>query len=80
MQLALRILLQSFIMIPAHRRQAILNEIQRLKVEETIRPQNHHQNDQDIPIEKGSLTISKIIFPLKKDYVRALAAGENFMF
>lgn len=64
---------EKVLLVSTHRRQAALNEIQRLKVEESLRPQNH--NSHDIPIEKGTLTISEIVLPLKKDYVRALAAA-----
>lgn len=60
-------------MFLAHRRQAALNEVQRLKVEGTLRSQGQYA--QNIPLEKGTLEISNISFPLKKEYVRALAAG-----
>lgn len=52
-----------------------LNEVQRLKVEGTLRPQAQYV--QNVPPEKGTLEISEITFPLKKEYVRALAAGNN---
>lgn len=57
----------------AHRRQAALHELQRLEVEKTLRPQSHLS--QNLPLEKGTLTISKIVLPLKHKYVKALAAG-----
>lgn len=52
-----------------------LNEVQRLKVEGTLRPQGQYA--QNLPLEKGTLEISEISFPLKKEYVRALALGKN---
>lgn len=57
----------------AHRRQAALHELQRLKVEKSLRPQS--QLSSNLPLEKGSLTISGIVLPLKQKYVKALAAG-----
>lgn len=64
-------------MLLAHRRQACLHEVQRLKVEGTLRPQDQHA--QNIPLEKGSLLISNIVLPMKKEYVRALAAGKHLL-
>ncbi|CAH1118405.1 unnamed protein product [Phaedon cochleariae] len=61
------------LLVATHRRQAALHEIQRLKVEGTIRPQGQHAKD--LPLEKGTLTISNIILPLKHKYVKALAAA-----
>lgn len=66
------------IQFAAHRRQAALNEIQRLKVEATLLPQGH--TSQNVPLEKGTLEITDITLPLKKEYVRALAAGIFFVF
>lgn len=62
--------------VVAHRRQAALNEVQRMKVEGTLRPQGQCANN--VPIEKGTLEISDVTLPLKKEYVRALAAGNCF--
>lgn len=53
---------------------SLLQEIQRLKVEKSLRPMGQHA--QKVPLEKGSITISNITLPLKKEYVRALAAGK----
>lgn len=55
----------------AHRRQAALNEIQRLKVEGYIRPPG-------APTERGSLYINAITLPLRTDYIRTLASGMWF--
>lgn len=62
-----------FFLFPANRRLALLHEIQRLKVEGRLRPQGSHA--QNVPLEKGTIVISNITLPLKKEYVRALAAG-----
>lgn len=66
--------LQLTVLITAHRRQAALHELQRLRVEKTLRPQGQHA--QNLPLEKGSLVISNIVLPLKQKYVKALAAGK----
>lgn len=63
------------IFVPAHRRQAALHELQRLKVEKSMRPQS--QISRSVPLEKGTLTISNIVLPLKQKYVKALAAGKH---
>jgi actin-binding protein anillin len=57
----------------AHRRQAALHELQRLEVEKTLRPQR--QTSERLPLQKGTLTLSKIVLPLKQKYVTALAAA-----
>ncbi|KAG5896653.1 hypothetical protein JTB14_021298 [Gonioctena quinquepunctata] len=61
------------LLVATHRRQAALHELQRLKVEQTIRPQDQHAKN--LPLEKGTLTISNIVLPLKHKYVKALAAA-----
>ncbi|XP_057658228.1 anillin-like isoform X7 [Diorhabda carinulata] len=61
------------LLVATHRRQAALHELQRLKVEGTIRPQQEHSKN--VPLEKGTLTISNIVLPLKHKYVKALAAA-----
>ncbi|KAJ8973922.1 hypothetical protein NQ317_001128 [Molorchus minor] len=61
------------LLVATHRRQAALHELQRLKVEGTLRPQGQHA--QNLPLEKGTLTISNIVLPLKQKYVKALAAA-----
>lgn len=59
--------------IAANKRQAVLHEIQRLKVEGTLHAHGDHT-------ETGSLTISNLTLPLKKDFLsRARRAdGEAF--
>lgn len=64
-------------MFPAHRRQAALNEIQRLKVEGTLRPQNPSGQDLSNFSEHGTLHISDITLPVKRDFVRSIAAEDN---
>jgi hypothetical protein len=56
----------------AHRRQAALHEIQRLKVEGTLKPQGSSSE----LTEQGSLVITNLTLPLKKDYLRTMAAGD----
>lgn len=52
--------------ISAHRRQACLDEVQRLRVEKTLRPVG-------APKEKGRLTVKEITIPLRQDYIRKLS-------
>ncbi|RZB39041.1 actin-binding protein anillin, partial [Asbolus verrucosus] len=61
------------LLVATHRRQAALNELQRLEVENTLRPLRPRSGQ--LPLEKGTLTISKIVLPLKQKYVTALAAA-----
>ncbi|XP_050299798.1 anillin-like isoform X2 [Anthonomus grandis grandis] len=61
------------LLVATNRRQAALHEIQRMKVEGTLRPRTVHS--QHLPIEKGTLTISNIVLPMKQKYVTALAAA-----
>jgi actin-binding protein anillin len=56
----------------AHRRQAALHEIQRLKVEGSLRPAGCSSELTD----RGSLIITNLTLPLKKDYLRIMAAGD----
>lgn len=49
-----------------------MHEIQRLKVEGTLKPQGCSSE----LTERGSLVISNITLPLKKDYLRTMAAGD----
>nr|CAH7732164.1 unnamed protein product [Callosobruchus chinensis] len=62
---------EKVLLVATHRRQAALHELQRLRVERTIRPQLSY----NLPIEKGTLSISNIVLPLKAKYVKALAAA-----
>uniref|UniRef100_A0A1Q3EXX1 Putative actin binding protein anillin n=1 Tax=Culex tarsalis TaxID=7177 RepID=A0A1Q3EXX1_CULTA len=55
------------LLVATHRRQAILDEVQRLRVEGCIRPPG-------APTEKGRLTVKDITLPLRQDYIRKLAS------
>ncbi|XP_058462043.1 anillin isoform X2 [Malaya genurostris] len=55
------------LLVATHRRQAILDEVQRLRVEGCLRPPG-------APTEKGRLTVKEITLPLKQDYIRKLAS------
>jgi actin-binding protein anillin len=63
---------QKVCMFTAHRRQAALHEIQRLKVEGSLRPVGYSSE----LMEQGSLIITNITLPLKKEYLRTMAAGD----
>lgn len=62
----------------ANRRQAALHELQRMEVEDSLRPIGGATDG--VPLQKGTLTISKIVLPLKEKYVKALAAGNCFYY
>ncbi|CAG9800676.1 unnamed protein product [Chironomus riparius] len=57
------------LLVATHRRLACLNEVQRLKVE-------GHVDRFGAAKEKGTLTISEIIIPLKQTYINRLATDE----
>lgn len=57
----------------AHRRQAALNEVQRLKVEGTLRPVSPGSPEVR---ESGSLTVSAITLPLKREYYRHVGTSK----
>ncbi|XP_037827821.1 anillin isoform X2 [Lucilia sericata] len=54
------------LLVATHRRQACLDEVQRLRVEKTLRPVG-------APREKGRLTVKEITIPLRQDYIRKLS-------
>ncbi|XP_031779988.1 anillin isoform X3 [Nasonia vitripennis] len=58
---------ERLLLVATHRRQAALNEVQRLKVEGTLRPVVPGAPEVQ---ESGSLTISAITLPLKRDFFR----------
>lgn len=70
-------ILRENIYFPAHRRQAALHEIQRLKVEGTLRPVVPGAPEIQ---ENGSLTVSAITLPIKRENVRNLDSGEYIFF
>lgn len=55
------------LLVASHRRQATLDEVQRLRIEKCLRPMGS-------PNEKCCLSIKDITVPLKQDYIRKLAA------
>uniref|UniRef100_A0A182K179 PH domain-containing protein n=1 Tax=Anopheles christyi TaxID=43041 RepID=A0A182K179_9DIPT len=57
------------LLVATHRRQAILDEVQRLRVEGCLRPPG-------APTEKGRLTVKDITLPLKQEYMRKLATDQ----
>uniref|UniRef100_A0A182WE51 PH domain-containing protein n=1 Tax=Anopheles minimus TaxID=112268 RepID=A0A182WE51_9DIPT len=57
------------LLVATHRRQAILDEVQRLRVESCLRPSG-------APTEKGRLTVKDITLPLKQEYMRKLASDQ----
>lgn len=58
------------LLVATHRRLACMNEVQRLKVEGL-----HSRMHGDVK-EKGSLSISEIIIPLKQNYISKLATDD----
>nr|CAD7443562.1 unnamed protein product [Timema bartmani] len=67
---------ERLLLLATHRRQAAMNEIQRLKVEGTLKPQTGSSQSADL-IDRGALIVSNITLPLKKDYLRRMAAEEK---
>ncbi|KAK0094820.1 hypothetical protein PV326_009930 [Microctonus aethiopoides] len=61
---------ERLLLVGTHRRQAALNEIQRLKVEGSLRPTVAGASEIQ---ESGSLTISAMTLPLKLDHTRNIA-------
>nr|XP_008200136.1 PREDICTED: actin-binding protein anillin isoform X2 [Tribolium castaneum] len=61
------------LLVATHRRQAAILESQRLEVEKTLKAQTERSGQ--FPLEKGTLTLSKIVLPLKHKYVTALSAA-----
>ncbi|KAI8037288.1 anillin isoform X1 [Drosophila gunungcola] len=59
---------ERYLLLATHRRQACLDEVQRLRVENSIRPVG-------APKEKGLLTVKDITIPLRQEYVRKMASG-----
>ncbi|ALC42031.1 scra [Drosophila busckii] len=59
---------ERYLLLATHRRQACLDEVQRLRVEHSVRPVG-------APKEKGLLTLKDITIPLRQEYVRKMATG-----
>ncbi|XP_015438759.1 PREDICTED: actin-binding protein anillin-like [Dufourea novaeangliae] len=58
---------ERLLLVATHRRQAALNEVQRLKVEGTLKPVTPGSPEVQ---ESGSLTVSAITFPLRREFYR----------
>ncbi|XP_047368160.1 anillin isoform X1 [Vespa velutina] len=63
---------ERLLLIAIHRRQAALNEVQRLKVEGTLRPAVPGSPEIE---DTGSLTVSAITLPLRREYLRSIATN-----
>ncbi|XP_015175372.1 PREDICTED: actin-binding protein anillin-like isoform X2 [Polistes dominula] len=61
---------EKLLLVATHRRQAAINEIQRLKIQGTLRPSAPGSPEID---DTGSLTISAITLPLRREYLRSIA-------
>ncbi|XP_043484341.1 anillin isoform X1 [Leptopilina heterotoma] len=68
---------ERLLLLATHRRQAALHEIQRLKVEGTLRPVVPGAPEIQ---ENGSLTVSAITLPIKRENVRNLDADTRLHF
>ncbi|XP_059484946.1 anillin-like isoform X2 [Neocloeon triangulifer] len=62
---------ERLLLLATHKRQALLNEIQRLKVE------GDEENDLDVHSETGSLAISNLCLPLKREFLSRMRREEN---
>ncbi|XP_071447088.1 anillin-like [Hetaerina americana] len=68
---------ERLLLIATHRRQAALNEIQRIKVEGTLWPKQSAESDMSTQaLEKGDLDISDVTLPLKKEFLQKVVNGE----
>ncbi|KAK6616848.1 hypothetical protein RUM43_014989 [Polyplax serrata] len=63
---------ERLLLLASHKREACLNELQRLKIENSLQPQG-----QALMSEKGDVTLSNISIMLKRDALRAMTAAEN---
>ncbi|BFG03358.1 anillin [Drosophila madeirensis] len=59
---------ERYLLLATHRRQSCLDEVQRLRVENSVRPVG-------APKEKGLLTVKDITIPLRHEYLRKMASG-----
>ncbi|XP_017145753.2 anillin-like isoform X2 [Drosophila miranda] len=59
---------ERYLLLATHRRQSCLDEVQRLRVENSVLPVGG-------PKEKGLLTVKDIIIPLRHEYLRKMASG-----
>ncbi|XP_053980703.1 anillin-like isoform X2 [Hylaeus volcanicus] len=63
---------ERLLLVATHRRQAALNEVQRLKIEGTLRPVTPGSPEVQ---ESGSLTVSAITLPLRRDHLRNVSSN-----
>ncbi|XP_043499901.1 anillin isoform X2 [Polistes fuscatus] len=68
---------EKLLLVATHRRQAAINEIQRLKVQGTLRPSAPGSPEID---DTGSLTISAITLPLRREFLRSIAPTTRLHF
>ncbi|XP_044739105.1 anillin-like isoform X2 [Chrysoperla carnea] len=72
---------ERLLLLATQRRQAALHESQRLRIERTLYPTSNNSNV--LNVDHCSITISDIVLPLKRDYIRALTAagglGHHFL-
>ncbi|XP_063217461.1 anillin-like isoform X2 [Bacillus rossius redtenbacheri] len=67
---------ERLLLLATHKRQALLNEIQRLKIEGTLKPKTGSHDNEEL-FDKGNLTVSHVTLPLKRDYLRQMAADNT---
>nr|XP_018911777.1 PREDICTED: actin-binding protein anillin-like [Bemisia tabaci] len=65
---------ERLLLFATHRRQAALNELQRLKIERSLRP---NVVDSCYLKERGSLTVSEITLPIKMDAIKSASREEK---
>lgn len=67
---------ERLLLLATHRRQAALHEIQRLEVEGTLRPGGSTGTSIQ-PSEQGTLIVTNITLPVKKEYIHNIGTGNT---
>ncbi|KAK7863262.1 hypothetical protein R5R35_001470 [Gryllus longicercus] len=67
---------ERLLLLATHKRQAALHEIQRLKVEGSLKPESEAGRT-GVSLDKGSLVLTNVALTLKKDYIRKLPAEDT---
>ncbi|XP_047002100.1 anillin-like isoform X4 [Schistocerca americana] len=67
---------ERLLLLATHRRQAALHEIQRLEVEGTLRPGGSTASVIQTS-EQGTLIVTNIILPVKKEYIHNIGTGNT---
>ncbi|XP_049939972.1 anillin-like isoform X1 [Schistocerca serialis cubense] len=67
---------ERLLLLATHRRQAALHEIQRLEVEGTLRPGGSTASVIQ-PSEQGTLIVTNIVLPVKKEYIHNIGTGNT---